>query len=142
MVSVRNVATTAAMLTLTILLGTLGGAVLGAAILSFANFIDWLRAGVSSYVELWRADVWLGCLYGGLFGALVAPVAYLTLIHKIGLRKALLPAATGTLIGGFVGALVGPMYAALVGIAGFFIAVKRAVDNAPRQDRPSGDSHL
>jgi hypothetical protein len=116
------------MLALSMLLGLLGGAVLGAAILSFSNFIDWLRTGVSSYVELWRADVWLGSLYGGVFGALAVPIAYLTLIHKIGFRKALLPTATGTLIGGFVGALVGSLPAALAGIAGFFIAIRRAVD--------------
>jgi hypothetical protein len=128
MFSLRSVATTAAMLTISVLFGTLGGAILGAAILSFANFIDWLRFGVSSYIGLWRADVWLGCLYGGVFGAMVAPIAYVTLIHRIGLRKALLPAATGTLIGGFVGALVGPGCAAFAGIAGFFIAIKRAVD--------------
>src|SRR5690242_1884788 len=128
MVSARRALSILPMLALSMLLGLLGGGVLGAAILSFANFIDWLRFGVSSYVGLWRADVWLGCLYGGLFGALVAPIAYLTLIHKIGLRKALLPAAAGTLIGGFVGALVGPGSAAFAGIAGFFIAIKRAVD--------------
>jgi hypothetical protein len=126
---------TAAMLLVSTLLGILGGAVFGAAFLSFGDLIGRSGNTGAEFVGSWElADVWLGGLYGGLFGALAAPTAYLILIHKIGLRKAFLPATTGTLIGGLIGALVGPPSAAFAGVAGFFIAIKRAVDNAPRQD--------
>jgi hypothetical protein len=126
------------MLTLSILLGTLGGAILGAVILSFGDLIGRSGSTGAEFVGYWNIDsVWLGCLYGGLFGTLAAPIAYFTLIHKIGLRKAFLPATTGTLIGGLIGALVGPPSAAFAGVAGFFIAIKRAADKASRPEQSS-----
>ena len=143
MFSLRSVAKTAAMLAISILLGTLGGAILGAAILSFGDLIGRSGNTGDDFVGYWNIDtVWLGCLYGALFGTLAAPVAYITLIRKIGLRKAWLPAATGTLIGGLIGALVGPPSAAFTGVAGFFIAIKRAVDKVSRPEQSSSQTHL
>jgi hypothetical protein len=127
----RKLVSTVAMLIISALLGILGGAVFGAAILSFGDLIGRSGDTGAEFVGSWGiADVWLGCLYGGLFGALVAPAAYVALIRKIGLRKAVLPAAAGTLIGGLIGAIVGPPYAALAGIAGFFLAIKRVADSS------------
>ena len=126
------------MLILSVLLGILGGAILGAVILSFGGFIGRSGNTGEEFVGYWNiATVWLGCLYGGLFGMIAAPIAYLTLIRKIGLRKAWLPAATGTLVGGLVGAVVGPPSAAFVGVAGFFIAIKRAVHKASHPEQSS-----
>ena len=128
---VRKLLSTVAMLIKSVLLGSLGGAIFGAAILSFGDLIGRSGNTGAEFVGSWGiADVWLGCLYGGLFGALVAPAAYIGLIRKIGLQKALLPAAAGTLVGGLIGAIVGPPHAALAGITGFFLAIKRVVDTA------------
>src|SRR5260370_26417948 len=141
MVSGRRVLSTVSILALSSELGILGGGFLGAIILPLRVLTDRFRASGMGSETSWTAQVWIGLLLGGEFGALATPIAYITLIHKIGLRKAWLPAAMGTLIGGFVGALVGPMYAALVGIAGFFIAIKRAVEKSANQEG-SKQSHL
>jgi hypothetical protein len=142
MVSGRRALSTVSILALSMLLGILGGNVLGAAILSFGGLIGRSGNTGEEFVGYWNVDtVWPGCLYGGLFGGLAAPLAYLTLIHKIGLRKALVPAAIGTLIGGLIGAIVNPPAAAFAGIAGFFMAIKRAVDNASHPKQTSGESH-
>ena len=121
---------------LTIPLGMLGGAVCDAAILSFGDLIGRSGDTGTRYVGYWNvASVWLGFLYGGLLGALVTPIAYLTLVRKIGFRKAFLPATIGTLLGGFVGAIVGPPAAVLTGVVGFFAAVRLAVRNASRSEQ-------
>jgi hypothetical protein len=122
---------------LSIAVGAVGGAVCGAAILSFGDLIGRSGSTGSEYVGYWSIDtVWLGFLYGGLLGALVTPVAYLTMVRKIGFRKAFLPAASGTLLGGIVGAIGSPPTAVLTGVAGFFLAINWTVQKVLRPTQP------
>jgi len=117
---------------LSIPLGIVGGAVYGAAILSFGDLIGRRGDTGTGYIGYWNvASVWLGFLYGGLLGALVTPIAYLALVRKIGFRKAFLPATMGTLLGGFVGAVVGPPLAVVTGVVGFFATIRWAVHKVP-----------
>lgn len=109
---------------LSLLLGILGGGICGAVILSFGDLIGRSGDAGYEYVGYWEvATVWLGLLYGALFGAFVGPLAYPFLVRRIGFQKALLPAFIGTLLGGFAGAVAGPPLAVLTGICGFFIAL-------------------
>jgi hypothetical protein len=136
MASARHLLLATTMVLLSIALGVVGGAVCGAAILSFGDLIGRSGSTGSEYVGYWSIDsVWLGFLYGGLLGGLVTPVAYLTMVRNIGFRKAFLPAATGTLLGGAVGAIGSPPTAALAGVAGFFLAISWTVQKVlrPRQ---------
>ena len=108
-------------------LGIVGEAICGAAILSFGALIG--RSGTTGeeYFGYWNiAFVWLGVMYGGPLGAFVAAVAYATLVRTIGIRRAIIPATLGTLAGGFVGSLLGPPVAVVNGVMGFFIALIRA----------------
>ena len=119
---------------LSIPLGIVGGGACGAAILSFGDLIGRSGDTGTGYVGYWNvASVWLGFLYGGLLGALVTPIAYVTRAREIGLQKAFMPATIGTLLGGFLGAIVGPSLAALTGVAGFFGAINWAVKKASLQ---------
>jgi hypothetical protein len=125
---------------LSIPLGIVGGAVCGAAILSFGDLIGRSGDTGTGYIGYWNvASVWLGFLYGGSLGVLVTPIAYLALVRKIGFRKAFLPATIGTLMGGFVGAVVAPPLAVLTGVAGFFASISWAVHNFSRSERRDGD---
>jgi hypothetical protein len=124
---------------LSIPLGIVGGAVCGAAILSFGDLIGRSGDTGTGYIGYWNvASVWLGLLYGGLLGAVVTPIAYLALVRKIGFRKAVLPATIGTLLGGFVGAVVGPPLAVLTGVLGFFVTIRWAVQNTSRSEHSVG----
>jgi hypothetical protein len=121
------------MVLLSMVLGVVGGALCGAAILSFGDLIGRSGSTGSEYVGYWStASVWLGFLYGGLLGTLVTPIAYVTMVRKIGFRKAFLPASSGTLLGGFVGAIVSPPGAVLAGVAGFFLAINWTVQKVLR----------
>lgn len=114
-------------------LGIAAGAVFGAAILSFGSLIGRSGNSPGAHVGEWSIEVvWLGFVYGGLLGAIVTPIAYVTLVRKIGLRKALLPAVIGTLVGGLVGAIADPWIAVLTGVGGFFGALNWAVKKALR----------
>jgi hypothetical protein len=117
-----------ALVLVAMLLGLLGGAVCGAAILSFGALIGRSGSTGTQYVGYWGIElVWLGFLYGGIVGALVTPIAYITLVKKIGFQKAFVPATIGTLLGGFIGAIIGPPFAVLTGVGGFFCAIIWAV---------------
>jgi len=117
-------------------LGIVGGAVCGAAILSFGALIGRSGSTGTEHVGYWVIDlVWLGFLYGGLLGAFVTPIAYVPLVRKIGFQKAFIPATIGTLFGGFVGAIVGPPFAVLTGVAGFFVAINWAVQKNSRPEQ-------
>ena len=120
---------------LSIPLGIVGGAVCGAAILSFGDLIGHSGDTGTGYIGYWNvASVWLGFIYGGSLGVVVTPIAYLAFVRKIGFRKAFLPATIGTLLGGFVGAIVGPPFAVMTGVAGLFGAIIWAVQKTPHSD--------
>jgi hypothetical protein len=105
-------------------LGIYGGGLCGAAILSFIDLVG--RSGTTGedYIGHWSiGDVWVGFMYGAPLGAIVAPLAYATLVRMIGFRRAIIPAALGTVAGGIAGGLVHPLLSQLTGVAGFFIAL-------------------
>jgi len=111
-------------LLLSVLLGALGGAFCGAAILIFAGLIGRSGNAGKEYVGNWSlASGELGLLYGCILGAVVGPIAYALIVRRIGLPRAILPAFLGTLVGGFAGALAGPPVAVASGIFGFFFAL-------------------
>jgi len=125
--TLRTVPKHASRAVFSMVLGIVGGAICGAAILSFGALIG--RSGTTGeeYFGYWNiAFVWLGVMYGGPLGAFVAAVAYATLVRTIGIRRAIIPATLGTLAGGFVGSLLGPPVAVVNGVMGFFIALIRA----------------
>jgi hypothetical protein len=142
MKSAGRVALKVTLVFIAILFGIVGGALCGAAILSFGALIGRSGSTGTEYVGYWVIDlVWLGFLYGGLLGAFVTPIAYVILVKKIGFQKALIPATIGTLLGGFVGAIVGPPFAVVTGVAGFFGAITWAVQKHRIQthsDSPQG----
>jgi hypothetical protein len=101
-----------------------GGGICGAAILVFAEFIGRSGTTGTEYFGYWDpAIIPIGLFYGGLFGAIVGPLAYPFLVRKIGFQKSILPAFLGTIVGGFSGAVAGPPFAVLTGICGFFLAL-------------------
>ena len=68
-------------------------------------------------------------------GAIVAHIAYPTLVRTIGIKRAILPATLGTLLGGFAGCLVYcTNLAVLTGVIGFFVALVWARIRIPRSD--------
>jgi hypothetical protein len=88
-------------ISLSLLSGTIGGAICGAAILVFGAFIG--RSGTTGedHFGVWDPTIIpIGLLYGGLFGAIVGLLAYPSLVRKIGLRTAIFPAFLGTIVGG------------------------------------------
>jgi hypothetical protein len=104
-------------------LGIVGGGVCGAIILSFGDLIGRSGDTGEEYVGSWSVStLWLGWLYGSIFGAFVGLLAY-PLVRSIGFRKAILPAFVGTLVGGFAGSIGAPPLAMLTGIFGFFVAL-------------------
>lgn len=110
-------------LCLSVLLGYVGGGLCGAAILSLNVFLG--RSGTTGehFGDWSTAVAYLGFMYGGIFGPLVTPFAYVFFVRKIGFQKALWPAFAGTLFGGFVGAFAATPVAVLFGIIGFFAAI-------------------
>ena len=110
-------------LSFSLLLGIVGGALCGAAILVFGGLMGRSGSTGEEYIGYWNiAEIWLGFLYGGFFGIIVGPIAYVATIRKIGFQRSLLPVFLGTLAGGFLGALAAPPVAAVSGIGGFFAA--------------------
>jgi hypothetical protein len=104
--------------------GIVGGAISGATILVFGAFVGRSGTTGTEYFGYWNpAIIPVGLFYGGLFGAIAGLFAYPFLVRQIGLRKAILPAFVGTIVGGFLGAFVGPGAAVLPGICGFFVAL-------------------
>jgi hypothetical protein len=67
--------------------------------------------------------LFLGFLYGGLEGLIVAPIGCALLLRNVPLRKAFWPALTGTVAGGLLGSLVGPPLAVITGAIGFLIGL-------------------
>ncbi len=89
---------------LSLLLGMVGGGICGAAILVFGAFIGRSGTTGTEYFGYWDpAIVPIGLFYGGLLGAIVGPLAYPSLVRKIGFQRAILPAFLGTIVGGLRG---------------------------------------
>jgi hypothetical protein len=104
--------------------GAIGGAVCGSVILSFASLIRHSGITRSEYVGAWElADIGLGIIYGGFFGMLMGPLGYIIFLHNIGLRKAILPASIGTIVGGCFGAFNHILAALFYGCLGFFLSL-------------------
>ena len=107
-----------------IVLGIVGGALCGAAILAFGGLIGRSCTTGAEYIGYWEsAELWVGSMYGAPLGAIAGALAYATLVHTIGFRRAIVPATLGTLAGGFLGSLACPPTAVLTGILGFFCAL-------------------
>jgi hypothetical protein len=109
---------------LSLLLGVVGGGICGATILVFGAFIGRSGTTGTEHFGYWDAAIVpIGLFYGGLFGALMGPLAYALVVRTIGFQKAIVPAFLGTIMGGFLGAVAGPPFAIVTGICGFFIAL-------------------
>jgi len=107
-----------------IALGIVGGAICGAAILSFGDLIG--RTGsTGDHVGNWSVgDLAIGAIYGAPLGAIASLIAYPILIPTIGIRRAILPATVGTLAGGFAGCvMIGAPFGVPTGVMGFFAAL-------------------
>jgi hypothetical protein len=105
------------------LLGVVVGGVCGAAILSFGALIGKSGTTGTDYVGYWDVSlVWLGLLYGGFFGLVVAPLGYV-LARRVGIRRAFWPATTGTLIGGLLGAFGAEPLAVGTALGGFILGL-------------------
>jgi hypothetical protein len=135
----RNPRKMAVGISLSLLLGILGGGICGAVILLFGGLIGRGGSTGTEHVGYWSVDAaGLGLLYGSLFGAIAGPLAYALVVREIGYQKTVRPALLGTLIGGFLGSVSGPPAAALLGICGFFVALILA---RPRVSDAVRDKH-
>jgi hypothetical protein len=103
--------------------GFVGGAITGAAILSFNVFLGQSGTTGEHFGDWNSAVLWLGAIYGAFFGFLLTPIAYVLLFRRIGFRAAWLPGVIGTLVGGLVGAFHSPVLAILFGVVGLFTGV-------------------
>jgi hypothetical protein len=104
--------------------GAVGGAASGIIILSFASLTGHSGTTGSEYVGAWDwGNIGLGIMYGGFFGLLMGPLGYIIFLRQIGLRKAILPAAAGTIVGGCLGTLNHIAAALLYGCIGFFLSL-------------------
>jgi hypothetical protein len=107
-----------------IVVGFLGGVVCGAVILSLCGLAGRSGTTGADYVGYWSFGLALvGAMYGGPIGAIVGPLGYLTFVREIGFRSAMLPAAIGTVAGGFAGSLVTPGFGIPTAIVGFLIGL-------------------
>lgn len=103
--------------------GAIGGAMCGTVIFSFASLTG-NTGDTGSYVGAWDWGVLgLGIMYGGFFGILMGPLGYIIFLRNIGIKKAILPAAIGTIVGGCFGALNHIAAALFYGCLGFFLSL-------------------
>ncbi len=111
-------------LSLSLIFGLIGGAVCGVILFSFTSLIGKSGTTGSEYVGAWNWGVLeLGLMYGGFFGLLIAPLGYIIFLRTIGLKKGILPAAAGTVLGGCIGASYAPFRVLCYGCIGFFVAL-------------------
>lgn len=108
-------------LSLSVPLGAIGGALCGVVILTFSSLIGSYPGTESEYVGPWWYFLALGATTGVYVGIIVAPIGYLIVLRRVGLKKAIFPAVIGTLVGGGMGAFSSPERALLAGVLGFFI---------------------
>jgi hypothetical protein len=116
-------------------LGFVAGGICGAVILSFNVFIGRSQTTGIHFGDWNPAVLWVGSVYGAIFGMFATPVAYVLLFRKIGFSKCLLPALVGTLAGGVVGGVYSPAFAVLFGVLGFFVGVYWATSKRSTCDR-------
>lgn len=116
-------------------LGICGGGICGATIVSFGDLIG-RSCSTGDHLGNWSVGAPLvGAMFGAPLGAIVAHIAYPTLVRTIGIKRAILPATLGTLLGGFAGCLVYcTNLAVLTGVIGFFVALVWARIRIPRSD--------
>jgi hypothetical protein len=109
---------------LSVVIGFIGGVVCGAVILSLCGLAGRSRSTGTEYIGYWNFGLALvGAMYGGPLGAILGPLGYVAIVRKIGFRSATLPAAIGTVTGGFAGSLVTPGFGVVTGIVGFFVGL-------------------
>jgi hypothetical protein len=106
-----------------VLLGFISGGICGAVILSFNVIIGRSQTTGMHFGDWNSAVLWVGSVYGGIFGMFATPVAYVLLFRRIGFQRAFVPALVGTLVGGLVGGVHSPPAAVLFGVLGFFVGV-------------------
>jgi hypothetical protein len=107
-----------------VLLGFIGGMICGSAILSLCALSGRIQTHGANYIGFWDPGLLLvGSMYGGPLGAALGPLAYVTIVRTTGFKQAMVPAALGTILGGYVGSLVAPGLGVPTGIIGFFIAL-------------------
>lgn len=109
---------------LSVVIGFLGGVVCGSVILSLCGLAGRSRTTGTEYLGYWNFGLALvGAMYGGPLGAILGPLGYVAVVREIGFRSARLPAALGTVAGGFAGSLVKPGFGVVTGIVGFFVGL-------------------
>ena len=105
---------------LSIMIGFAGGFFCGAVIFSLCCLAGRSQTGGKEYLGYWSLSAALvGAMYGAPLGLVLGPIGYATIVRKTGFRTAILPAAIGTIAGGFAGSLLIPGLGVLTGIAGF-----------------------
>src|SRR5579863_10417058 len=105
-------------------LGFVGGAFCGAAILSLCGLAGRTQTTGAEHIGYWHYGLLLvGAMYGAPTGAIAGPISYLLVLRTTGFKRAILPATAGTIIGGFAGSLYAPPAGWLTGLIGFFIAL-------------------
>lgn len=107
-----------------VLFGCVGGMICGSAILSLCALSGRIGTTGDNYIGFWNYGLLLiGSMYGGPLGAIIGPLAYITIVRRTGFKQATGPAALGTILGGYAGSLITPSLGVLTGIAGFFISL-------------------
>lgn len=107
-----------------IVVGLLGGSICGSVILSLCGLAGRSQTTGAEYLGYWSFGLaMIGAMYGGLLGMALGPVGYLIAVRRIGFRAATLPAAIGTIVGGFVGSLVTPGLGIATGTVGFLLGL-------------------
>ncbi len=111
-------------LALSVLLGFVGGMICGSAILFLCALSGRIQTTGENYVGFWDSGLLLiGSMYGGPLGAIMGPVAYVTILRSTGFRQAIFPAALGTILGGYLGSLFTPVLGVPTGILGFYMSL-------------------
>ena len=104
--------------------GLLGGIVCGGTIISLCALAGRIQTTADNYIGFWDWGLLVeGTMFGGPIGAILGFISYIPLSMTIGLRRAILPAAIGTVLCGFLGSLYSPLMGLPAGIFGFFAGI-------------------
>jgi hypothetical protein len=105
-------------------IGLFGGIVCGGTILSLCALAGRIQTTGDNYIGFWDWSVLAeGTMFGGPIGAILGFISYIPLSMTIGLRRAILPAAIGTVLCGFLGSLYTPLMGLPAGVLGFFVGI-------------------